>query len=237
MTAVGGRGVLYVATGAPHVAAAAASAASVRRSNPGLPVAIFCDPAPAEPGAFDHVLAIPDPHVRAKVDLIGHTPFAETLYLDTDTRVVGGLEEMFALLERFALAAAHRVPDPRRLAREVGHGRPPPSFPEHNTGVLVFRDSPEVAAFLAGWRAAYRARAKTADQVSFRDALWASDLRVAVLPRRYNTRSYSWIDAWTWRGPPPVILHLNRFHPSKQGNGPVRLLRRLEGPVPDGRLR
>lgn len=230
MTALGGRGVLYVATGAPHVEAAAASAASVRHSNPGLPVAIFCDPAPLDPGAFDHVLAIPDPHIRAKVDLIGHTPFAETLYLDTDTRVVDDLDALYGLLERFALAAAHRVPDPRRLAREAGPGRPPSSFPEHNTGVLLFRDDPEVAAFFTGWRAAYRARGNTADQVSFRDALWASDLRVAVLPRRYNTRSYSWIDAWTWRGPRPVILHLNRFHPGKQGAGAMRLLRRLEGP-------
>lgn len=224
-----GRGVLYVATGAAHVAAARRSAASVRRTNPGLAIAVFCDA--AEPGPeFDRVQAITDPHARSKVDCLPRTPFAETLYLDSDTRVLGDLGDLFRLLERFDLAAAHRVRDTARVLRPQAPPAPPSAFPEHNGGVLLYRSRPEVLAFLTAWRDAYRATGSAADQISFRRTLWTSDIRVAVLPPRYNTRRHSWLDAWFSSAPPPVILHANRFHPSKRGGRLKRRLGFLAGP-------
>jgi hypothetical protein len=132
---------------------------------------------------------------------------------------------MFRLLERFDFAAAHR----RRPARWPPHERwrqdVPEAYPEHNGGVLLYRDSPPVRRLLADWRAAYREAGFEADQISFREVLWASDLRIAVLPERYNTRRYTWIDHWRAGRERPVILHLNRFHPSKR-----RRFGWLEGP-------
>jgi hypothetical protein len=209
------RGVVYVATGALYADAARRSAASLRRSNPGLPVALFTDQ--ADPGPeFDIVENVPDPHARSKIDCLGRTPFERTLYLDTDTRIVGDLTGVFRLLERFDLAAAQRPRQPRRVAR----GRQwrhdvPPQFPEYNAGVLLYRRTPAVLDFFRDWKAAWLEHGRGGDQITFRELLWASDLRLATLPREYNTRRYHLIDRLTWSGPSPVVLHLNRFHPRK----------------------
>ncbi len=224
-----GRGVLYVATGAGHIAAARDSARSVRCTNPDLRVAIFADSSEVGP-EFDIVEPIERAHVRSKVDYLGRSPFAETLYLDTDTRVLGDLADLFCLLHRFPLAAAHRVRDTGRRPASGEVEPVPRAFPQHNSGVLLYRGSPEVQAFLEAWRAEYHRAGVLADQVSFRRVLWESDLRVAVLPPRFNTRRYNWFDRLLSRRPDPVILHTNRFHPSKRG-GPIRRrLAMLTGP-------
>lgn len=222
-----GRGLLYIASGAGHVAAAAASAASARRTNPDLGIAIFSDQ--PDPGAvFDRAEPIDAAHVRSKVDYLPRTPFERTLYLDSDTRVMGDLGDLFRLLDRFDLGAAHRVRDTDRTLRPGGPI--PAAFPEHNGGVVLYRATPPTIAFLEAWRAAYHAGGVEADQISFRATLWASDIRVAVLPPRFNTRRYTWIEHWLSSRPRPVILHTNRFHPSKQGGPLKRRLERLVGP-------
>lgn len=222
------RGVIYIATGDAHVDAARASAASVRASNPNLGLALFTDTTNRYP-EFDHVTLIDNPHVRSKVDQLPRSPFTETLYLDSDTRVIGDLTPAFRLLERFDLAVAHRNPDPKRLERASPDATPPSSYPEHNGGVILYRTTPQVLEFLENWRTAYHALARGADQVTFREQLWASDIRIAILPVRYNTRKYTWFDYLTWKGARPVVLHLNRYHPGK--GGPLRqMLRRLTGP-------
>lgn len=224
------RGVIYIATGRAHVAAACASAASVRRSNPGLGLALFSDAAPADP-VFDEVRPILSPHARSKVDHLAATPFRETLFLDSDTRVVGDLGDLYRLLERFDIAAAQRSPDPGRLRRAQAADAPPAAFPEYNGGVLLYRVGPRVLAFLKAWQACYHARGGGADQVSLRTALWESDLAIATLPQRFNRRNYTWIDHWFERGLKPVVLHTNRFHPTKYGPPWLRRLRgALEGP-------
>lgn len=219
------RGVIYVVTGAAHVAAARASAASVRRSNPGLALHLFTDTG-ENFGEFDAVEPIPNPHKRSKVDMLPQSPFAETLYLDTDTRVIGDLSPAFRLLQNFDLAVAHRVPDPKRLQRSQAGDLPPTAFPEHNSGVMFYRATLGVREFLRQWSEAYHIMGRTADQVSLREQLWKSDIRFATLPARFNTRKYTWQNHWFRRGAPPVVLHLNRFHPKKQGG----LLRWMAGP-------
>lgn len=223
-----GRGVLYIATGAAHAAAARASAASVRATNPGLGVAIFTDQALSGP-EFDRVEPVISPHVRSKVDYLAETPFAETLYLDTDTRVLGDLSELFRLLERFELALAQRAHVPASPAKALWRHAVPASFPQANGGVVLYRASPAALGFMADWRAAYAEAGFKVDQITLRELLWASDIRFAVLPARFNTRRYTWLHHWFTSMPRPVILHTNRFHPTKFG--PVRRwLDGLSGP-------
>ncbi|HET9069254.1 MAG TPA: putative nucleotide-diphospho-sugar transferase [Amaricoccus sp.] len=223
--AEGGRGVLYIATGAAHTEAARQSAASVRATNPGLGVALFTDQTVSGP-EFDRVEPVAAPHIRSKVDYLPETPFAETLYLDTDTRVLDDLGEMFRLLERFEIALAQRAHVPGIRA-----GRPPvpSSFPQGNGGVMLYRSSPAALQLLGDWRAAYAEAGFKVDQITLRELLWASDIRFAVLPARFNTRRYTWLNHWFSNAPRPVILHTNRFHPTKFG--PVRAwLDGLTGP-------
>ena len=224
-----GRGVIYVATGAAHAEAARRSAASVRATNPGLAVALFTDRALAAP-EFDRVEPVAAPHIRSKIDYLPRTPFAETLYLDTDTRVLGALDDLFDLLRRFDFAIAQRAYVRATRSRAVWRHVVPAAFPEHNSGVMLYRSSPAALGFLEAWREAYAEAGFKVDQVTLRELLWSTDLRYAVLPGRYNRRRWSWWEKWTSRHAPPLILHTNRFHPTRYG--PLR--RRLawvEGPA------
>lgn len=144
------------------------------------------------------------------------SPFDETLYLDGDTRVFGDLGELFRLLERFDLALAH-VPRfwGRRYQRQLQHYIPA-SFPVLNTGVILYRRTPAITDFFQAWRTTYREAGNSGgDQTSFREVLWLSDLRLAVLPAIYNTRRYDWLGRLLSDQPAPVILHCNLFHPTK----------------------
>ena len=100
----------------------------------------------------------------------------------------------------------------------------PSSFPQANGGVLLYRSSPAALGFMADWRAAYAEAGFKVDQITLRELLWASDIRFAVLPARFNTRRYTWLHHWFTSTPRPVILHTNRFHPTKFG--PVAALAR-----------
>lgn len=220
----GARGVVYIATGAAHAEAARQSAASVRATNPGLGIALFTDQGVSGP-EFDRVLPVPDPHRRSKVDHLGATPFTETLYLDSDTRVRDDLSDLFRLLERFELACALREAAVTRHRDPRGKEDVPVAFPEYNGGVMLYRGSDRVRAFHAEWARAYAALGRAADQRSLRDTLWASDLRIAVLTPRYNARRFDPV-AWFLRGERPAILHMNRFHPTKR-----RALHALLDPV------
>jgi hypothetical protein len=208
------RGVVYIATGALYADAARRSAASLRRSNPGLPVALFTDQ--ADPGPeFDIVENVPDPHARSKIDCLGRTPFERTLF-STPTPgssaispASSGCSNASTSPRPSARASPGASPAaavaPRRAAAVPGIQHRRAALPPHAAVLGFFRD----------WKAAYVEHGRGGDQITFRELLWASDLRLATLPREYNTRRYHLIDRLTWSGPSPVVLHLNRFHPRK----------------------
>ena len=191
-----GRGVIYIATGAAHVAAARRSAASVRRTNPGLGIAIFSDLAEAGP-EFDRVEPIPNPHVRSKVDHLRqhalrrdalsrhrhpgagrsfrHVPPARAV------RAGGGASgaRPAARVRRRPRGAARRLPRARgrgpalsRRAAGAGVPRQPGAGPMPRPGFV-------------------------ADQISFREVLWRVGLaRSPCCRKRFNTRRYTWINHW-----------------------------------------
>jgi len=76
-------------------------------------------------------------------------PFGQTIYLDTDTYVVDNIDELFDLLERFDIAAAHA---PGYTGDDRG---PSEAFYELNTGVIPYRGTGAVGEFLAKWAELY----------------------------------------------------------------------------------
>src|SRR5690606_24902414 len=91
----------------------------------------------------------------------------------------------------------------------------PASLPEHNSGVLLYRSNDLVRGFFVEWQREYTRLGGGADQRSFRDMRWASDVRITVLPPHYNARLFDPV-AWLLRGELPAILHMNRYHPTKR---------------------
>jgi len=186
------RGILYIATGRRYTAEAAGSARSAKAHMPELPVGLLCDDvASAKTTEIDFVAGLPTPthSLLDKVVGLPQSPFERTLFLDTDTLVIEPVHELFQLLDHFDLAAAHA---PWRWVRPVDAC--PECFPELNSGVLLFRRTPNLLRFFARWEALYREqlaapRKPPHDQPAFRQALYESDLRFTILPPEYNLRT------------------------------------------------
>jgi hypothetical protein len=215
------KGVIYVATGPDYRALAEASARSLRAVEPGLAVDLFTDDvAAAAPGLFDRVHEIAQPHARSKLDCMAETRFERTLFLDADTLVLNPLGDLFDILERFELALAHDVRRASALIREGVAEATPYAFPQFNSGVVLYRRSAAMRAFLADWARRFAEAGATRDQPVLKDLLWRSEIRFYVLPPEFNLRRVTMLDAWEPEDAVPVILHSHRLMDHMRGQGP-----------------
>jgi hypothetical protein len=164
------------------------------------------------PFPFSSVGIIPDPHRRSKVDYLSKTPFDQTLYLDTDTALNADIRDMFRILERFdiAVAHAHRRNDPTRLG--PWRINLPQAFPQYNGGVILYRRTPNVFRFLEEWSRYFKEAGFQQDQMTLRELLWLSDLRMATLPPEYNVRYIKYHYLWSKSEATTKIFHLQRLH-------------------------
>ncbi|MBR8831085.1 MAG: hypothetical protein N5P05_003792 [Chroococcopsis gigantea SAG 12.99] len=191
------RGVLYVAIGAKYAQEALVSARSVKQHLPGLEIAMFTNHPPIDTGGiFDRIIPLetihPKPHINKLIGMM-NSPFAETLFLDTDTFVCGGLSELFELLDNFDMAMAHDRGYYETFPDNTGL---PDVFPEFNQGVVVFRQSPqlkEVFEQALQWTETLEARTGvySHDQPPLRIAIYLSEIRFAVLTQEFNCRFHS----------------------------------------------
>lgn len=205
-------GVIYVATGAGYRDLAEQSARSLRDHEPELAVDLYTDATDeVERGLFDRVHLIADPHDRSKLDCMAASRFERTLFLDCDTLVVNRLGDLWEVLDRFDLALAHDVRRDTALIQAGVTQDTPYAFPQFNSGVMLFRRSEAMTAFLADWRARYVAAGLYRDQPVLKDLLWESDLRFYVLPPEFNLRRVTELDAWEPGDARPVIVHSHRL--------------------------
>ena len=144
--------------------------------------------------------------------------------------MLGPLDDLFDVLERFDLAIAQRARV--RASRKSVRWRHdvPAAFPEHNGGVMLYRSSPAALGFLEAWRDAYAEAGFKVDQITLRELLWSTDLRYAVLPAALQLPALQLVRSTGSRAhAPPLILHTNRFHPTRYG-AVRRRLAWVEGP-------
>lgn len=210
------RGVVYVAWGRDHVDVARRSAASVKTHNPTLGTTIWCKEGDDVSG-FDQAIYIPEGLKRPKVNVLGESPYDETLFLDNDTIVRADLGSFFDLLRKYEICGTQVI-----LWHRPRHQKPiredlPETFPEINTGVLLYRKTPAVLALFADWAESFAASGMKIDQPSFREALWRSDATFYAFTPQFNKRVFEaseliWSDA-----PKPRILHLELLRPQKNG--------------------
>lgn len=185
-------GIVYIAAGRDYIEEACRSARSVAAAGGDLHTTVFADERFSSPHV-DDVRLLADPGGDVGDSIVGPdlSPYDRTLFLDTDTHVREDLSGIFDLLDRFDIAAAHN-PGSRTARKGYSPGDVPESFPQYNTGVILFADRPAVADCMSAWERIYREhRAETfrdLNQPAFRAALYRSDLQVATLPSEYNLR-------------------------------------------------
>ena len=88
----------------------------------------------------------------------------------------------------------------------------PAAFPQFNSGVLVYKKTPGVIRFLENWALAYQEAGFPQDQLTLRELLWLSDLRIATLPPEYNVRFMKYHYLWSRDEAKTKIFHLRKFH-------------------------
>ncbi len=186
-------GFIYAATGKSYIEEAALSAGSFKQAMPNTDISIFSDdPNLAQEFAcFDQVFEIPNPAFGPsdKFFALQNSPYEKTVFVDTDTWCVDQCLELFRILDRFELGVTHA---PVRAMNFVPNGVPR-CFPEANTGVIAYRSCNAVIALFEQWRHTYadfnQRKQIQRDQLSFRKALYFSDVALTILPPEYNLRA------------------------------------------------
>ena len=108
--------------------------------------------------------------------------------------MVQPFEELFILLNRFDCAATHEEYVNSDWNNNYPRLDSPSSYPEFNTGMMVFRRSPEIISVFERWRDLYRCFLSerpglpTNDQPFFRAAASCGDAKIATLGREYNCK-------------------------------------------------
>jgi hypothetical protein len=195
-------GIMYSCFGEKYIAEAARAARSSLRHN-NVPHLIFAAGEVRDPPPGVTVVGFEPISSAPFVDRIANmrrSPFERTLCLDTDTFVVDEMLDVFKLLDHYDLALAQAP-----AYRGLDDPEVPAPFPEFNCGVVAWRASESVAAFLRSWEETYRtwlvedvlpglngdahpSRSEIGDQPAFRRCAWQHGMRVATLPPEYNLR-------------------------------------------------
>jgi hypothetical protein len=183
------KGVVYVATGKKYVNEAKKSAKSVS-NNLDKNLVLFTDNANHQNDeVFDKTVVLNNAAKKSgdKIKCMKKSPFDKTLFLDADTYVCSDISRIFDLLERFDIAAPYA---PNRVNEEALEDIPD-TFPEVNTGVVLYRRCNRVKKFFDEWERRYKIHQKngmTIDQSSFRESLYYEDVKHHILPPEYNMR-------------------------------------------------
>ena len=221
-------GFLLVATSETHVRAANMAAKSIQDHMPDAQIDIFCDlPKLLDPKLFSQINVMDNPHRRSKVDCLSLSRFDRTIYIDSDVRLVSDLTELFGLMDRFDLAMAHGHARNNPKDNSTWKTSFPPSFPQYNSGVFVYKsENPKVIEFLDYWKNVFHETGFHKDQITLRELLWETNLRLYTLPPEYNVRYAKYLSVWDDKEAVPRVLHFKQF---KNEHTPFQGIASLKG--------
>lgn len=197
-----GQGVLYIAFGDKYVEELRGAVKSLRQVSPNLGVAVVTDEVIDDLQGVHFIIRPPIRSLESKPTYLGSTPFAQTMFLDTDTFVARDITPLFGLLDFYDFCAQWGG---ARFGSEDGldcHAR-------IHSGMMLFRHSDALVTVFEHWLALYKEEQRgtgehnLADERSLTESLARSTLRLGVLP------SYVQIGLnapWVFFAP-PMVLH------------------------------
>jgi len=189
-------GAIYIITQDPrYVDLLLSSAASLKRAMPDLPITVFSQ-FPVNGPYFDKIVSVTPTQdgFYDKSRLILQSPYDRTLFIDADTYVLEPVSELFTLLDHFDCAATHEEYVSTDWFNRYPRQDIPESFPEFNTGILLFKRSERMERALHDWNDLYQGYLKAKpdqplnDQPFFRVAAYYANIRMATLTREYNCK-------------------------------------------------
>lgn len=144
-------GIIYIAVGDIYVRESIYSAHSVRLFHPDIPITLYTDDEKQSEKFPGNVVIINrDIHpLKIKVRCLSASPYENTLFLDTDTKVIKPINELFRLLETYDLCLAN-APNvdfkqkPQKLIDYIRDGF-------YNTGVILYKQTDAFKTFHLKW--------------------------------------------------------------------------------------
>ena len=188
-------GIIYTAFGNRSLKELEHSVNTLKNMHPDLSITLFTDK-PYNNKKIDNI-ELKDIHInRVKQKYLYDSPYENTLYLDSDTEIIGPIFDVFNLMDRFDIAATHDLirKDKKKSKIYPDYAAISDGFPEYGGGVFLFRKSLEVENFFSVWRKNFKIwydlTGEVRDQPSFRVSLWqCKNLHVHTLPPEFNIRT------------------------------------------------
>src|SRR5437879_2552451 len=145
------KGILYIATGGKYITEAIQSATSCKEHN-NYPIALITDSAShiLPKDLFDIIIIQPAKFSYKDKLLLRHSPFEQTIFLDTDTYVADKLDDLFKILD-YREFAIHQADEGYEYQMpEVSN-----AMPEFNTGVIAYKLTPAVKNLIDVWETSF----------------------------------------------------------------------------------
>jgi len=172
-----------VATGETYREECRVSVKSVTEAMPEVPITVFTDERIDSPN-IDRCEIISDPVFGSAdvIEALPDSPYEETIYFDTDIYVDDDISELYEMLSEHDIGVS--IDGLHIDHREGPLSHVPTNFPEFNTGVIAYRNDERMRKFCETWLRLYEYQSDTsADQPSFRDTLYFSDLPAPATTR------------------------------------------------------
>jgi hypothetical protein len=183
--------VLYCATREQDLIEAEVSINSIRNIYPGIEIILYTSIESYQNNKINEIRVLDNARndFSDKILAMKYIDRENVLFIDGDTFIVENCDDLFCLLTHFEMAIAHA---PNRWTLKLENV--PDSFPEFNTGVILFRKNELVKEFIDAWYEKFvrqldaRLKIASQDQVSFRELLYSSKIRFHVFTPEYNCR-------------------------------------------------
>lgn len=192
-------GIFYIASSRDFLEEATLSARSVKNEMDWVPIAIGVSPElkDAVPAVFDRTVELNKitKDFGDKVYNMMCSPFDRTIYFDSDIYIKDDVSEIFTSLDQFDLAVAFNDTDYKFGSKPIPEDHPYKNIPdcvrEFNTGVIGWKSNERMEQVFTRWQNYYKydkenVKDSPPDQVSFKRAIYDSEIKYCTLPREYN---------------------------------------------------
>ncbi len=146
------KGIIYIVTGEKkYKDECQYSATEAKKHNPDIPITLFTDHYSGNQKPFDAIVQISEKAhpLKLKTKYLAKSPYQQTLFLDSDTKVEGGIEDLFNNLKYHDFLVG-KCPN-------IDFGVRPPKFVDfvhpidYNTGVFLFKKNVSTNSFIEKW--------------------------------------------------------------------------------------
>jgi hypothetical protein len=194
-------GALYLALGIPHLCMAMLSIKTLRKFNKNMPVCILTNIerplwfSKNDINMWKYIEVESKDSRIVKTSLYDYTPFDKTIFIDTDTIILGDLSFASYYLDYFDICIKQKnvpYPDSKKARYKLMSGNfTVKELPHWNSGVILFAKNNKVEDFFKDWHCRFNKLNYAFDQISLVESILYSNCKIMSLEDRWNFQDVS----------------------------------------------